>query len=63
MKPLVRPNAISVFGARFVQTPKGDNNLALARYQAGFKPLLYGIVIALILTFFLKEPGPARRKT
>jgi hypothetical protein len=43
--------------------PEGDSNLALAHYQAGFKPLLYGVIAALILTFFLKETGPARRKT
>jgi hypothetical protein len=43
--------------------PQGDANLALAHYQAAFKPLLYGIFIALILTFFLKETGPANRKT
>jgi MFS family permease len=52
-----------VFGARLVEMPKGDTNLALAHYQAGFQPLLYGIVVALILTVFLKETGPARRKT
>ena len=26
-------------------------------------PLLYGIIVALILTFFLRETGPAARKT
>ena len=52
-----------VFGARLVQMPEGDSNLALAHYQAGFKPLLYGIIVALILTFFLKETGPVSRKT
>lgn len=52
-----------VFGARLVEMPEGDTNLALAHYQAGFRPLLYGIVVALILTFFLKETGPTRRKT
>jgi MFS family permease len=51
-----------VFGARLVQMPEGDNKLALAHYQAGFKPLLYGIIIALILTFFLRETGPATKK-
>src|SRR5262249_11793073 len=51
-----------VFGARLVEMPEGDPNLALAHYQAGFKPLLYGILIALVLAFFLKETGPATRK-
>jgi MFS family permease len=52
-----------VFGSRLVEMPQGDINLALAHYQAGFKPLLYGIIAALILTFLLKETGPASRKT
>jgi MFS family permease len=52
-----------VFGSRLVEMPQGDINLALAHYQAGFKPLLYGIIMALILTFFLKETGPAVRRT
>jgi len=51
-----------VFGARLVQMPEGNVDLALAHYQAGFKPLLYGILLALILTLFLKETGPATRK-
>jgi MFS family permease len=52
-----------VFGSRLLQMPEGDVGRALAHYQAGFKPLLYGIIAALILTFFLKETGPASRKT
>jgi MFS family permease len=52
-----------VFGARLVQMPEGDVGRALAHYQAGFKPLLYGIIVALVLTFFLKETGPVSRKT
>jgi MFS family permease len=52
-----------VFGSRLVEMPEGDVSLALAHYQAGFKPLLYGIIAALILTFFLKETGPASRKS
>lgn len=52
-----------VFGSRLVQMPEGDTELALAYFQAGFKPLLYGILLALILTCFLKETGPAARKT
>jgi MFS family permease len=52
-----------VFGARLVEMPEGDTSLALVHYQAGFKPLLYGILAALILTVFLKETGPVSRKT
>ena len=51
-----------VFGARLVEMPQGDTSLALAHYQAGFRPLLYGIAVALILTFFLRETGPRSRK-
>lgn len=51
-----------VFGARLVEVPKDDTNLALAHYQAGFKPLLYGIIIALVLALFLRETGPATRR-
>jgi Na+/melibiose symporter-like transporter len=51
-----------MFGARLVQVPGDDDALALAHYQAGFAPLLYGIVLALVLTCFLKETGPAARK-
>jgi MFS family permease len=52
-----------VFGSRLVQEPGSGDAAALANYQAGFAPLLYGIAIALALTFFLKETGPAGRKT
>jgi MFS family permease len=52
-----------VFGSRLVRMPEGNNDLALAHYQAGFKPLLYGVLLALILTAFLKETGPAARNT
>jgi MFS family permease len=47
-----------VFGSRLVQDTVG-NDAALARYQSGFLPLLFGIAGALVLTFFLKETGPA----
>ena len=52
-----------VFGARLVRAPDEPEINALAHYQAGFKPLLYGIALALILALFLKETGPAVRKT
>jgi MFS family permease len=52
-----------VFGSRLVQVPGDDDTMALANYQAGFQPLLYGIALALALTCFLKETGPAARRT
>jgi hypothetical protein len=45
------------------QSPAGAETVGLAHHQAGFTPLLYGIVVALILILFLKETGPAVRKT
>jgi MFS family permease len=52
-----------VFGARLVITaPDIGDEAALALYQAGFKPLLFGIIGALILTAFLKETGTGARK-
>lgn len=51
-----------VFGSRLIQEPGGNDTTALAQYQAGFEPLLYGIVLALVLTCFLKETGPAARR-
>jgi MFS family permease len=51
-----------VFGARLVRTPDNADVAALAHYQAGFQPLLYGVALVLVLTCFLKETGPAVRK-
>jgi MFS family permease len=51
-----------VFGARLARSPEDTDVGALAHYQAGFQPLLYGIIIALVLALFLKETGPATKK-
>jgi MFS family permease len=51
-----------VFGARLVGLSESAGTTALGHYQAGFKPLLYGILLALILSCFLKETGPAARE-
>jgi MFS family permease len=50
-----------VFGSRLVRVAEGSETMTLAHYQAGFRPLLYGVALALILTCFLKETGS--RKT
>jgi hypothetical protein len=50
-----------MFGWMLVQVSEGKEGMDLTHYQAGFKPLLYGIGLALILTSFLKETGPAIR--
>jgi MFS family permease len=52
-----------VFGARLTRSPGDTEVVGLAHHQAGFTPLLYGILFALILSLFLKETGPAARKT
>ena len=52
-----------VFGARLTRSPGDSEVVGLAHHQAGFTPLLYGILFALILSLFLKETGPAARKT
>ncbi len=52
-----------VFGARLMRDSGGSEISGLAHYQQGFQPLLYGILFALILTLFLKETGPAVRKS
>ena len=34
----------------------------LEHYQTAFEPLLYGVAVAIVLTLFLKETGPAARR-
>ncbi|MFL5240874.1 MAG: MFS transporter [Gemmataceae bacterium] len=51
-----------IFGSRLVAAAGEDEAMKLEHYQAGFQPLLYGIILALILTCFLKETGPAARR-
>ena len=52
-----------VFGARLVEVSSGAQAMSLAQYQQGFKPLLLGVTMALVLTCFLRETGPAAHRT
>ena len=44
-----------VFGSRLIQEPGDNDVMGLAHYQAGFAPVLYGILLALVLTRFSKS--------
>jgi MFS family permease len=50
-----------VFGRILQKVSGGASQMTLEHYQAGFEPLLYGVAIAIVLCFFLKETGPAAR--
>ncbi len=50
-----------IFGSRLVSVSAGSDVMELAHYQAGFKPLLYGVALVLVLTAFLRETGTAVR--
>jgi MFS family permease len=49
-----------VFGW-IMQSVTGGNPTGLEHYQMTFQPLLYGVALAVLLTFALKETGPAAR--
>jgi MFS family permease len=52
-----------VFGSRLVGASAGAATISLAQFQSVFQPLLVGVFLVLVLTFLLKETGPAGRKT
>ncbi len=51
-----------VFGWILVAVSGGAEKMTLEHYQTAFEPLLYGVGLALVLTLFLKETGPAGRR-
>ncbi len=51
------------FASRLHQQAGGEGALQLAHFQGAFEPLLYGVGLALVLTFVLKETGPAAPAT
>ena len=51
-----------VFGWVLAQVSGGAARMELSDYQTAFKPMLYGVVIAIVLAILLKETGPAVQK-
>jgi len=50
-----------VFAGRLIEASGGASPMALEHYQAAFLPLIYGVALAIVLTLFMKETGPAAR--
>ncbi len=45
------------FGAVLAAVSGGASRMSLDHYQMAFRPLLYGVALAIVLTLFLKETG------
>jgi len=52
-----------VFGLILKSVSGGTAQASLEHYQTTFQPLLAGVILAVGLTFFLKETGPTARST
>ncbi|HEY0727545.1 MAG TPA: MFS transporter, partial [Pyrinomonadaceae bacterium] len=51
-----------VFGRTLQNVSAGAARMELSHFQTTFRPLLYGVAVAVLLTFLLKETGPAARE-
>ena len=51
-----------VFGWGLQQVSGGASQLELPHFQRVFQPMLIGVLIAVVLCFFLKETGTAARQ-
>jgi MFS family permease len=49
-----------LFASRLMEA-SGGGERAIAHYQATFTPLLFGVALAILLTFILRETGSTRR--
>lgn len=52
-----------VFGWILQRVSGGAERMSLSHYQTAFQPLLYGVLLAIIFALFLRETGPAVRKS
>jgi MFS family permease len=50
-----------VFAGWLAAASGGATSMGLEHFQTAFEPLLYGVVLAIVLTLLLKETGPAAR--
>jgi MFS family permease len=48
-----------IFGRRLMEAAESAQSVALEHYQSAFAPMVLGVVLAIGLTFLLKETGPA----
>jgi MFS family permease len=52
-----------VFARILMNVSGGASTMDIEHYQTAFQPLLYGVGLAIVLTLFLRETGPAARRT
>jgi MFS family permease len=50
-----------VFGGILRSVSGGADTMTLEHYQTAFEPLVYGVGVAIVLAFILRETGPAVR--
>ena len=51
-----------VFASLLASASAGAPAMGLQHFQMAFKPMLYGVALAIVLTLLLKETGPAARR-